>query len=348
MTDYSVYQHILYFGDSNASSTSCQRAEALLRIGCGVLVADPYALLSSRSRWKHFLDYRTGFRFLQGELYKALQADDKITHYVPDLIWVNGGQLLGPTILKWLRHKFNCPIILYQNDDPTGARDSRRFLSLLSSLPLYDLCVLVRPETELEVLACGASRVLRVWMSYDEVFHRSASVDGLPNIEQVVSFVGTLIPGEQRDRFLVEFLKVGLSLSLIGNGWQRSRMWPLLSTIYRGSALFGQAYVRALGSAAVSLGLLSHLNRDLVTTRSFEIPACGGLLCAERTSEHCLLFEDGVEAVFWNSSEECIRRCRNLLNDPQLNSVIRHAGRQHVFNLGVGNEDVCRQILAAI
>jgi hypothetical protein len=99
---------------------------------------------------------------------------------------------------------------------------------------------------------------------------------------------------------------------------------------------------------AVTLGFLSHQNRDLVTTRSFETPACGGLFCAERTSEHQLLYEDGWEAVFWDSTEECILQCNKLLGDPELRQKICTTGAQHVREIGVGNEDICRQILASI
>jgi hypothetical protein len=216
----------------------------------------------------------------------------------------------------------------------------------------FDLCVLCRPETALEALAMGAGRVLRVLMSYDEIIHRpaytasaSASASGP---EPVVSFIGTLIAGERRDDFLVELLLAGLPLRLIGNSWQRSRHWPLLRQIHQGPGISGTAYAQALGSAAVTIGLLSHGNRDLITTRSLEAPACGALFCAERTSEHQLLYEQGQEALFWSSTAECIELCQQLLDRPQCGSAIRQAGLQQVRRLGVGNEDICRQILAAI
>jgi hypothetical protein len=51
-------------------------------------------------------------------------------------------------------------------------------LSLLDSLQYYDFCFLVRPETQLELLSLGAERALRVFMSYDEVFHSRRSYGG--------------------------------------------------------------------------------------------------------------------------------------------------------------------------
>lgn len=338
---------VLYIGDHSPASTSRHRADALRRIGCKVTILDPAQVNGSITRLRAFLDYRTGYYFRQSSLLRQLQTRIAELSARPGLVWVNGGELLGPRIIRWLRSECGCPVILYQNDDPLGNRDGNRFLSLKSSLPYYDLCVFVRLETQLEALAIGAKRTLRVFMSYDEHIHASPS--GFSSVPKpIVSFIGARIPGENRDHFLLTLLNAGLPISLIGNRWNRSRYWPVLKNVYHGPARFGTPYSQALASAAVSLGFLSHQNRDLTTTRSFETPACGGLLCAERTSEHQLLYEQTQDAIFWSSSSECIQECRNLLRDPRRNQQIRVSGLNQVFRLGVGNEDICRQILASL
>lgn len=339
---------ILYLGSAFEGSTSRHRADALIRLGHKVTVVDPELLVEPRSKWQAAIDYRTGYRFLQKHLLRSIRRSLLSMGNSFDLIWVNGGELLGPEVLKWLRRSFSCPMLLYQNDDPTGRRDGNRFLSLLASLPIYDFIVLVRPETELEALAMGAKRVLRVFMSYDEIQHSASQQTTAPAPKPVVSFIGTLIPGEPRDAFLLSLHQAGLPISLIGNRWQRSRNWALLQGCYLGPGRYGAAYAQALASASVTIGFLSHQNRDLITQRSMETPACGGLFCAERTSEHQLLYEDGQEAVFWSSTGECIQQCRNLLADSSRNHRIRAAGNKQVHCLGVGNEDICRQILASL
>ena len=339
---------ILYFGSNCTASTSRRRADALRRLGCQVLVVDPNELIGPRQRWQSFLDYRTGYRWLQRRLLQSLRSIAACGDIRPDLIWIDSGELYGPPVLQWLASHFSCPIILYNVDDPMGQRDDMRFKSLMASLPYYCLCVFVRPETALDSLALGARRVLTVHRSSDEKVHVPPSWAAGLCIGPVVSFIGTLIPGEKRDSFLLELFKAGLPMRLIGNGWQRSRHWPSLRQIYQGTGISGSAYAQALGSAAVSLGLLSHGNRDLVTTRSIEAPACGALLCAERTSEHQLLYEQGQEALFWSSTAECIVQCQQVLDQPQRSASIRKAGLQQMRRLGVGNEDICRQILAVI
>ena len=339
---------ILYFGSNSPFSTSRHRADALRRLGSEVSVVDPEELIGPRRRWQAFFDYRTGYRWLQRWLLRALEITEAFSGLYPDLIWIDSGELFGPSVLQWIASRFECSIILYNVDDPTGSRDASRFQTLRAALPHYSLCVFVRQETALEALALGARRVLTVHRSYDEIQHTPFQSASEHPPEPVVSFVGTFIPGEARDVFLQELFNADLPLRLIGNRWQRSRHWTSLQRIYQGPGLSGAAYGQALGSAAVTLGMLSHQNRDLITTRSLETPACGGLLCAERTSEHQLLYEQGQEAVFWSSTLECIELCSRLLAEPQHSSAIRAAGLHEVRRLGVGNEDICRQILAAL
>lgn len=339
---------ILYLGSNSPASTSRHRADALRRLGCEVTVVDPEALLGKRSRLQVFVDYRTGYRFLQRRLLQELKKQLYLLALSPCLIWVDSGERLGSCLLHWLSSHFGCPIILYNVDDPLGSRDASRFDILRCALSHYDLCVFVRQETALDALVLGSRRVLVVHRSYDEALHAPQPQEDWQAPKPQVSFIGTLIKGEQRDQFLAYLMEAGLPLRLNGNRWQRSSLWPLLQTIYQGPALSGTAYARALGDAAVTLGFLSHQNRDLVTQRTFETAACGGLLCAERTSEHQLLYEEGYEAVFWQSFEECVVQCQRMLADTELRKAICMTGTRRVHEMGVGNEDICRHILAVI
>jgi spore maturation protein CgeB len=339
---------ILYLGDECSSSTSRQRADALIRLGCDVLVVDPRKLIGPRNRLQSFLDYHSGYRFVQARLLDGIQASKSILSFKPNLVWVNGGEMVGERVIRWLKNKYKCELLLYNNDDPTGFRDFNRFATLRRSLHLYSLSAFCRTETALEALALGAKRAIRVMMSYDMHEHTVISNSFSSDMRPLVSFVGTYIPGEHRDKFLLELQNAGLSLSILGNSWTKSRYWNKLQKSFQGRAVYGDSYAQALFSAAISLGFLSHQNRDLLTTRSFEIPSCRGLLCAERTSEHQLLFEDGYEALLWSSSDECISHCKRYIARRSHNITIRRRGYEHVNRLGVSNDDVCTKILNAI
>jgi hypothetical protein len=324
--------------------------EAMRRLGNEVNILNPQSLLKPQSLWHSVIHYLTGYRFLQSELLQELQTCSMMQRLQPDLVYVLGGELLGSEVVLWLKHQFSVPILLFNNDDPTGIRDWRRFFSLRAALPFYDFGVCVREVDLLEWLAIGAKHVFRVWMFYDEEVHLSSNFtddEARPESDSVL-FIGTLIPGEHRDDFMHQLKQGGLPIHIMGNRWQRSPHWSELRLCHKGNGVLGTAYATALAKASISLGLLSHGNRDLHTTRSVEVPYAGGLFCAERTSEHQLLYEDGYEAIFWDSAEECILVCRDLLNHPLQRESIRHAGSSRVRELGVGNEDLSRSILNAI
>ena len=266
----------------------------------------------------------------------------------PEMVWVNGGELIGAATANKLR-QFGAPVVLYNNDDPTGKRDGRRFDSLLAALPAYDLCAVLREPNVGEFYAHGARSVHRVWMSYDEILHRPfESIEDIPAaFRSEVAFIGTCFRGHGRDRFLLDLIDQKLDVAIWGSDWQRSNYWPRLRSYWRGPGIFGRDYVAAIQGSKISLGFVSHGNRDLHTTRSVEIPYAGGLLCAERTSEHLAMYRDGEEAVFWKDSEECGSICHQLLADNGLREHIRFRGQQRVRENSFGNESIVKEILNA-
>lgn len=340
---------VLYVGDSSVSSTSKHRAEALKRLGHRIVHADPYIAVRARltGRLRSAFHHRTGYRFLQHATtsWVLAQVEDNFEER-PDVIWVNSGELLGPQATAALK-SLGRPIVLYCNDDPTGGRDGRRFDSLLQALPNYDLCAVVREPNVSEFLNLGARDVERILMSYDEVLHRRWNdPTNIPSqFHSDVAFVGTWIRGEGREDFLLALIDHGIDVAIWGDRWQKSTSWKRLRKYWRGPSLSGQDYVSAIQGAKITLGLLSHGNRDLHTTRSMEIPYAGGLLCAERTVEHLSLYKDGEEAVYWGDVKECAAVCARLLANDDLRQRIRTQGSARVLKNRVGNEDVCRKIL---
>jgi spore maturation protein CgeB len=342
--------NIIYFGDSHPGSTSMHRANALKRLGHAVNVQDPH--LIRKGLWAssklEVLHFRTGYRLLQPLMLQWLRSV-LANATQPDLIWVDSGELFGRKCIQLLR-KMSCPVILYNVDDPTGKRDGKRFYSLLQSLRLYDLVTIVRKESETECLAMGAKHVLRVLRSYDEKAHNPfSSVSEIPqHYISDVAFIGTWMRHENRDQFLMELIRQGISVSIWGSRWNKSPYWDQLKPYYKGGPLTGTDYVAAIQGARICLGLLSKGNRDLHTQRSLEVPYAGGLFCAERTSEHLELYKEGEEAVFWSDVNECAEVCKKLLQNDELREKIRLGGMKKVREIKTGNEDVCRRILSEL
>lgn len=90
---------------------------------------------------------------------------------------------------------------------------------------------------------------------------------------------------------------------------------------------------KAIANAKVSLGFLRKENRDDYTQRTFEIPACGGVLLAERSRRHCEYYREGEEAEFFESAggAELVSKLQVLLRENTRREQIRTAGRQAVL-----------------
>jgi hypothetical protein len=299
-------------------------------------------------RWNSLnraIHYRLGFRLVVGRVRKYLL--DRIKSIPPfDLVWVDSGELVGSALLKDLR-RTGAILVNYNSDDPTGRRDRGRWGTLLAAIPEYDLCVVVRRESEDEYRSRGAPKVLRVWRAADEVAHRPRAVTSEIRARwgTDVAFVGTWMP--ERGVFMRDLIQAGVPVAIWGSHWEKAPEWRSIKAAYRGPALLGDDYAHAIQCAKFNLGLVSKGNRDLHTTRSSEIPMLGGLFCAERTSEHLEMYREGREAIFWTDAEECALQIRRYLDDDSARQSISEAGRRRVWEMGLNNESVLQKILVA-
>ena len=78
----------------------------------------------------------------------------------------------------------------------------------------------------------------------------------------------------------------------------------------------------------MNLGFLRKKNRVFCTVRTFEIPACNGVLLGERTPLHRSFYREGVEADFFDPDDpaELADKVRRLLTDDEHRESVRRAG----------------------
>ena len=332
---------ILYLGPR--SGTCLDRAKALQRLGHRVEHVNLRELLPA-TPWVDRWTWHVGGHWFGTIVQQALAR--KLVGQQFDVCHVDGGEWVTPSVIALLR-QHALRVINYNIDDPTGPRDGPRFAAYRRALPHYDLVAVVREETAAEARALGARHVLRVYRSADEVSHaprRLTEQDRLAWPAEVL-FLGTWFP--ERGPFLRDLIRMGVPLTIRGPNWQKAPEWSDLQSHWAGGAIGGSDYARAIQCARVNLGLLSRENRDLHTTRSLEIPALGGLLCAERTSEHSAMYIEGEEALFWSDAEECATVCQRALADEEERKRICGAGHQRLKRNGHYNEVMMRALLDA-
>jgi spore maturation protein CgeB len=330
---------ILYLGTRDG--TTLDRANAMLRLGHHVHHIDLRRLMP-QTAWMYRVTWKLGGQVFAPWILRALPKALAGQRY--DICFVDSGEWVTPRIISLLR-RYTDKVVNYCIDDPFGVRDVARFKAYRRSLPFYDLCAVVRPDNVIEAKNAGAKRVLRVFMSSDEVTHAPRLLTEEDTIRwgTDVLFLGTWFP--ERGPFLLQLIKLGVPVTIRGTNWKKAPEWPDLQSAWKGGPVRGDDYAKAIQCAKVNLGLLSKGNRDLHTTRSLEIPALGGLLCAERTSEHLGMYIEGKEALFWDDAAECAAACRWALGHEEQRLKIAAAGQVRNIANRIRNETVISEIL---
>lgn len=334
---------VLYLG--RCSGTSRHRVAALVRLGHRVRTLDPDGHLPLK-RVRGYLVHRIGASALGALIRNRVLAE--IANQSFDVIWVDGGELFSPELISDLKQRTKVLVNL-NVDDPYGPRDGNKWQLYRRSVPLYDLIAVVRDCNVPEAYQLGAKDVIRVSRSADEVAHapRHISATDRTKWESDVAFIGTWMP--ERGPFFARLIEQGVPLTIWGERWMKADEARILQPHWRGCALYDEHdYAMAIQCAKVCIGFLSKGNRDLCTQRSFEIPYLGGVLCAERTTEHSALYKEDAEAVFWRDADECAEKCQQLLNDEDWRSGVARNGQLRCLRNQTTNEVVMAQIISRV
>ena len=317
---------ILYCGELWQGGTCGMRMDALKSLGHTVIGVDttfrPKGLHSLAIRGLRKLGYRTDFQRVNGQLL------DAVRQHPVDLVWIDKGLATRPDTLTRIRRvRPGVQLVHYSPDDMEGRHNQT--WQYLKSVPLYDLMVTTKSYNVPELHARGARSVLYVNNAYCRNTHRPLPItaEDRSRLGGPVGFIGAFEEDRaEAMRFLAEN---GVPVRIWGPGWQRwARRHPHANLRVEDRALWGEEYAKVICSFDINLGFLRKLNRDLQTTRSVEIPACGGFLLAERTPEHLELFDEGIQAEFFANSRELLEKCRYYRNHPDRRLEIAAAARE--------------------
>jgi len=334
--------HILYLGSKKGNSLL--RARALERLGHTVHHFDPDPFLPGGPKMTR-IHYETGGLLAASGVAKALLA---ATKDVPrDMVYVDGGRWIGPKLVRELKKR--TPVLDYTVDDAYGSRDRLSWLLFRKATPEYDVIGVKRKENLVEGKALGGKKMVFVHSTADELAHRprSLTAEEAAKWTNDVVFIGTGL--DRRGGFITDLIRLGVPLSVYGNKWESQKEWPQIQPNWKGAGTKTESdYSAAIIGAKVSLGLLSKGNRDLHTRRSVEIPACAGVFCGERTSEHLEMYVENEEAVFWDTAEECAEACNRLMKAPEFRAKIARQGHERCLRNGYYNENFCVKLLTEL
>lgn len=199
----------------------------------------------------------------------------------------------------------------------------------------------------------GVERASYLVHSYDPEVHRPPHLSERDRRDYGcdIAFAGGWSPKKQT---LLEFVATSLPdahMRIWGAGWDTKGV--RIPGLVQGRSVYGDEYARALAAARVNLAILSEVrpgasDGDHITTRSFEIPACGGFLLHERTDELQSLFTEGKECAAFASAEEAVEKTRWYLDHEEERLRIAAAGRRRAESAGYAVDHRAAEVVSGI
>jgi spore maturation protein CgeB len=263
-----------------------------------------------------------------------------------ELIVVLRGLLLGRADVAALR-ALGAVVVIVNHDDFFSRTPSNRSSRQLEALPEYDRVFATRRVNVGEVAPINP-RVEFFTFAYHPPLHRIVPMSDEERARWAsdVLFVGTW--EDERARLLEHLAAtVPARYAIYGNQWERLSRRSPLRPFTAGRAAVGDDMAKAIAASKIALGFLRKRNRDDYTQRSFEIPACGGVLLAERTERHREIFEEGKEVELFDPGDpaELVAKVRRLLDDSAHRERLRAAGLAAVLRGAYTYRDRARQLL---
>ncbi len=276
---------------------------------------------------------------------QVVQASKKKRY---DILFIEKGLSIRPgTLKKVKKNQPHIKIVSYSLDDIKVRTSNSWYYK--KSLHLYDFLFTMNKWNVEELKAKGVKNVFHFNNAFSTHVHHPVMVteQERENYGADVTFVGTY---EKQRVGLIRYLADHDIIVKIW-GWSRTAesskmVHPKIILINR--HVYDDEYAKVICSSKINLCFLRKVNRDTQTTRTFEIPAMGGFMLAERTADHLKLFEEGKEASFFDSKEELLEMVRYYLKHDEERKAVAAKGRIRSLNSKYSYQDQLIFIISTV
>ena len=335
---------ILYIGSLNPQSNSFARFKALESMGykmTGINMED-YIYKGPFIKFHHHLNIGPGVYSLNKKVMETLKKGPV------DIIWVDNKSFLNSTSFKKIKEFFpNTKIVNIVTDDITGRLRHQWRLSIANAK--FMDCFFVQRKVNIEELKkAGAQNVKLCYRSYDPQFHRPVQLnrEDILKYQSAVGFVGTY--ENNREDYIAYLIQNNIPVSITGDGWPKGKKWDIIKPFYKGPSVYGEAYIKTINGMDIALHFLRHGNRDEQDSRTFEIPACGVFMLAERSVVHESLFKEGKESAFFTAKEQLLEKVKYYLQHEEERKAIAATGFARCKQSGYSHEERLTQVLNTV
>jgi spore maturation protein CgeB len=327
----SAQPHVLFVGQDwdGSNATSCRRA--FVRLGCPVTNINEREFFPTwEAPWLRAVR-RAVLPSAVREFNRAFARS--IATLRPDLVFVFKGVMMQPDSLR--RAQLAGAAVFNFYPDVNLVSHCRRFgNSFLECAPHYD-CIFTPKRYHLEPLhRAGARRVEFLPYAYDRECHLARYPARGRQQEYETDVVVVATWGPRRAAILESMVARGFPyrLAIWGNQWERLDKNSTLRPYVKFRAVSGVEMSLAFTSSKIALAFLSP--PDLHTARSFEIPAFGTLMLAERTPEHLEFFREDEEIACFGDVIELRAKIDYYMAHEDDRRRVAEAGHHRVVESG--------------
>ena len=197
----------------------------------------------------------------------------------------------------------------------------------------YDLVVTTKSfQVDYLRQRLGADRVAMVHHGYVPAVHRRRTPVGqTPHYLWDVCFIGNASADKLAWLDPVARALGDRRMIVVGQGWTKMAAGTPVAPHVLGAQLLGDTFARAIEHSRINIAVHhgpggSHGWADQVSTRSFEIPACGGFMLHIDNDEIRTLFEPGREIDVFADSDQLVAKIDHYLSDDTARRLIADAG----------------------
>lgn len=189
-----------------------------------------------------------------------------------------------------------------------------RYTSPAAIASVVDLNLTNSPESVIKYAVHGG-----LAMFWPEAAHPDIHRPYYLPFEFEVSFVGGKYGW--RPKFMEKLQKMGINVACFGNGWENG-------------PLSDEEMVKLYSRSRINLGFagVGHSQKLMcLKGRDFEVPMSGGLYLTQDNPELSLVYVVGKEIVTYKNEEDCAKKIKWLLENPDEADRIRKAGKMRAL-----------------
>jgi|SRR5579884_778973 len=323
---------VLCIGETWLGSDARAAFMALRRLGHSIHILDEAHYFPSH--WR-LTPNRIARRVLKGMFVQELVHDAArlVNRFKPHCLFVFKGSTVHPRIVEHARNRGAAAVNYYPD---VSFMVHGPFIP--KALPLYDRVFTTKSYGLKDMrMLLGVDRATFLEPGYDPELHRPVDLTQeekhLYDCDAV--FIGTWSPKKEALLTSLQAALPDIRLKVWGCQWDKSRSRELMRCVV-GDEVTGDEYTKAMCGAKICLGLLSEQrpgasSGDLITARTFQIPACGAFMLHERNLEVLRYFNEDSEAAFFEGSEELAQKVRfYLTHDGTRNEIASNGLRRSV------------------